>query len=92
MAGSSASSILEGAHVISNSATWRKFTDINREHAIFELLVDGRVVLDVAYNDEDVFEIAFHEASKNWIRPWESFQRIIQHGRSLADEDRKGGE
>ena len=78
--------------MISNSATWRKFTDINREHAIFELIIDGRIVLDVAYNDEGVFEIAFHEASKNWILPWESFHGIIQHGQALADEDRKADE
>jgi hypothetical protein len=67
---------------------WRKTTDINREHALFELL-DGDVpVLDVGFTDEGVFQVAFNPSIGGKAMEWGQFLKLLDEGRDLADRDR----
>ena len=67
---------------------WRKTTDINREHALFELLEDDLPLLDVGFTDEGIFEVAFNRNISGKILKWEQFQKLLDEGKSFADRDR----
>jgi hypothetical protein len=67
---------------------WRKTTDINREHALFELL-DGDVpLLDVGFTDEGVFEVAFNQSISGKVLECEQLYKLLEEDRTLADRDR----
>lgn len=69
-------------------ARWRKVTDVNRKYALFELVDDGTVLLDVGFSDNDIFEIAFHEGVSNAIVDWDRFVDILDKGRKMAEVDK----
>jgi hypothetical protein len=73
---------------ISKNYRWRKVTDIDREFAIFELLGDGKVLLDVGYSDAGVFEIVFNEEIVGLVLDWARFEELIEDGRKIAERDR----
>lgn len=68
-----------------SKATWRKATDVNREYAIFELVHDGVVLLDVGLSDSEVLEVAFHEGLANVVSPWDIFLQVLGEGRKIAE-------
>ena len=65
---------------------WRKATDINREYALFELLRNEEVILNVGFSDSDQFEISF--GNRRQIFEWEYLQKLIKEGRKLAEMDK----
>lgn len=67
---------------------WRKTTDVDREHAIFELVSGDVILLDVGFSDGGEFEIAFHEGISNQIIDWNNFLRLLQEGRRIAEIDK----
>jgi hypothetical protein len=69
-------------------AGWRKTTDVNRKYAVFELVDDGVVLLDVGFSDSDVFEIAFHEGVSNAVVDWDNLFLLLDGGRKLAEADK----
>jgi hypothetical protein len=71
-----------------SEASWRKTTDIDREYAVFELLHNGIILLDVGFSDENVFEIAFHEGLPNTIVDWDHFFAVLDKGRQMAEADK----
>lgn len=75
---------------MTNSETyrWRKTTDINREHALFELLEGEAAVLDVGFSDEGVFEVAFNPAIGGKVMSLNELQTLLNEGKALAEEDR----
>jgi len=70
-----------------DAARWRKASDINREYALFELVVGDIAVLDVGFDDDRRFEIAFNPAIGQIVDHWDRFERLIQEGRALAEAD-----
>jgi hypothetical protein len=70
------------------SYRWRKTTDINREHAIFELLDGEAPVLDVGFTDEGVFEVAFNPEIAGKVMDWDQFLVLLEEGKALAVNDR----
>ena len=73
---------------MSKNYRWRKATDINREFAIFELLADEKVVLDVGYSETGVLEIAFNKEIAGLVLEWARLQELIEDGRKMAELDR----
>ncbi len=73
---------------ISEAYRWRKISDINREHALFELLEDETPVLDVGFTDDGVFEIAFHPAISGKVMRLDRLQALLREGKALAEDDR----
>jgi hypothetical protein len=71
-----------------NELRLRKATDIKREHAIFELLADGEVILDVGYSDTGTFEVCFSQPIVGNALSWEQLREWIEEGRRMADQDR----
>ena len=71
-----------------SKASWRKTTDVNREYAVFELVHDDAVLLDVGFSDDDVFEVAFHEGVSNTVVDWNSFLRVLDSGKKIAEADK----
>lgn len=70
------------------SYRWRKTTDINREHALFELLDGESPVLDVGFTDEGVFEVAFNPEIGGKVMDWDQFLALLEEGKALAVKDR----
>ena len=67
---------------------WRKATDVNREHALFELL-DGEVpVLDAGFTDEGVFEVTFNSSISGKVVEWSKLLKLLEEGKAFADRDR----
>jgi len=66
---------------------FRKFSPIDREYPIYELIEKDRVLLDISANDDGVIEVAIHEASVNRIFEFEQLNRILMEGRKLVEND-----
>ena len=67
---------------------WRKTTDINREFATFELLLNGIPILGAGFTNSGVFEVEFFEAIKGVSFEWDRFDSLILEGRRAAENDR----
>jgi hypothetical protein len=67
---------------------WRKTTDINREHALFELLDGETLLLDVGFTDEGIFEVAFNPSISGKVMEWEQLLDLLDEGKALAERDR----
>ncbi len=67
----------------------RKATDINREFAVFELLANDMVILDVGFANSGVLEIAFSEGIAGLIVEWEQLKEFIEQAKEMAERDRQ---
>ena len=67
---------------------WRKITDINRDHPLFELLHVDVPLLDVGFTDEGSFEVAFNPSIVGRVLEFRQFVKLLDEGRSLAELDR----
>ncbi|MGO4303660.1 hypothetical protein [Cupriavidus sp. RAF12] len=67
---------------------WRKATDVNREYALFELLEDDILLLDVGFSDDGNFEIAFNPGICGKVIEWTQFLTFVDEGRALSEQDR----
>lgn len=72
----------------SDNHRWRKITDINREHALFELLDGETPVLDVGFTDEGIFEVAFNPSIGGKVLEWERLLKLLDEGKALAERHR----
>lgn len=70
-----------------SSFRFRKCSDINRDHALFELLDGETVLLDIGLSDAGVLEIAFHDGIANRVIASSELNRLLEEGRRLASSD-----
>jgi hypothetical protein len=67
---------------------WQKFSPLDREHPIFELLDDdGAILLDVSRNNDGVLEVCFHSGIRDRIVDFETVQRWLADGRDRVERD-----
>jgi hypothetical protein len=69
-------------------ARWRKTSDFQREHAIFELICQDEILLSVAFSDAGRLEILFENGIPGTLANWDDLLQILNEGRKLAEEDR----
>lgn len=69
------------------NARWRKFTDVNRDHALFELSLDETILVDVGLSDDNEWEISFHAGIAGVVTDLDSFMKVIHDGKALAEGD-----
>lgn len=55
---------------------------------MFELLVEGKQILDVGFTDDGVIEIALNPIEKGVVMDLDNFLALLDEGKSLADRDR----
>jgi hypothetical protein len=67
---------------------WRKATDIERKHSLFELIVNEEILLDVGFSDQGDFEISFNSSVSGKSFDWAGLQDWIAEGKQLAEMDR----
>lgn len=67
---------------------WQKTTDINREHALFELLDGDAPLLDMGFTDDGVLEVAFNPGISGKTMEWGQFLKLLEEGKALAVRDR----
>jgi hypothetical protein len=64
---------------------WRKFTPIDRDFPIFELLDGDIIILDVAKGDSGAFEIAFHGGASGRVFDLGMIERMIEEVKVLLE-------
>lgn len=69
------------------NARWRKFTDIEREHAIFELLQDDVILLDLGFSDTGQMEITFHRGICEFTVELDRLDQLVRDGVAIATRD-----
>ena len=67
---------------------FRKFAPVDREYPIFELVEGDDVLLDVSVSDDEVLEVALHEASRGKIFKLDDLHAILMQGKRLLEEER----
>ena len=66
---------------------FRKFSPVDREYPIFELVEGDDVLLDVSVSDDEVLEVAVHEASIGKIFKLDDLHAILLHGKRLLEAE-----
>ena len=66
---------------------FRKFSPIDREYSVFELVNNDTILLDVSTTDDGEIEVAFHEALSGKILKYDELQNFLKEGLRLAKED-----
>jgi len=66
---------------------FRKFSPVDREYSIFELVEGDDILLDVSSSDDGVLEVALHEASKGKIFKLDDLHAILMEGKRLIEEE-----
>ncbi len=76
------------------SLRFRKFSPIDREYPIFELVEGENVLLDVGATDDGLLEVAIHAAAANKLFRYDQLMELLIQGQKLLEEemqeDRKG--
>ncbi len=76
------------------SLRFRKFSPIDREYPIFELVEGENVLLDVGATDDGLLEVAIHAAAANKLFRYDQLMELLIKGQKLLEEemqeDRKG--
>lgn len=68
---------------------WRKTTDINRKYAVFELLLNERILLDAGYSDTGEYRIKFYDTITSCNFDWSTFRLLVEESLRLAEIDRQ---
>jgi hypothetical protein len=76
--------ILDGR---ANKPHFRKFSPIDREHPIFELVEDDTVLFDISRSDAGEVEVALHAGGANRIFAHNELIRLLHEGRRLVEDD-----
>lgn len=71
------------------SLRWRKFSPLDRDSPIFELLAGDVVILDVAIRDPGSFEIAFHSGASGRILDIDDFEKMLGEAKELLRKELK---
>ena len=76
------------------SLRFRKFSPIDREYPIFELVEGENVLLDIGATDDGLLEVAIHAAAVNKLFRYDQLMELLIKGQKLLEEemqeDRKG--
>jgi hypothetical protein len=64
---------------------FRRFSAIDRENPISELVDGTTILLDVSKNDQGTLEVAFHGALQGRVLSLELLERLLGEGRRLAE-------
>ncbi len=60
---------------------WRKFSPIDRDHPVLELVDSGVTILDVTVTAAGAFEIAFHPGASNRDYDLEMLEGLIANAK-----------
>jgi hypothetical protein len=66
---------------------WRKFSPIDREYPIYELMAGEVVLLDLALRDDGGIEVGFHGGATGRVLDLAVLEDMIRQGKQLLQED-----
>lgn len=66
---------------------WRKFSPIDRDFPIYELLEGEVVVLDITRDENHGFEIAFHQGALGRVFDLATVERMIAEAKLLLENE-----
>ncbi len=65
---------------------FRKFSPVEREYPIFEVVEGDAVLLDVSVSDDGVLEVALHPSGAGKIFKLDDLYAILVEGKHLLEE------
>ncbi len=68
---------------------FRKFSPLDREHPIFELVEGDTVLFDISATDEGEIEVALHEGGANKLFSYDQLVQLLAEGRRILEEEMK---
>jgi hypothetical protein len=71
------------------SLRFRKFSPIDREYPIFELVEGENVLLDIGATDEGLMEVAIHAAAANKLFRYDQLMELLIKGQKLLEDEMK---
>lgn len=66
---------------------WRKFSPIDRDFPIYELLEDEVVVFDITRGENHGFEIAFHQGASGRVFNLAMIEQMIAEAKALLEKE-----
>lgn len=66
---------------------FRKFSPIDREYPIFELVEGKNVLLDIGATDEELMEVAIHPAAANKLFRYDQLMELLIKGQKLLEDE-----
>ncbi len=73
------------------SLRFRKFSPIDREYPIFELVEGENVLLDIGATDDGLLEVAIHAAAANKLFRYDQLMELLIKGQKLLEEEMQEG-
>jgi hypothetical protein len=67
---------------------WRKFSPIEREHPIYELVHNDAIIFDVTMDDDGKLRIAFHDGASGHVFDLDVIERLIADVKVRLEEDK----
>ena len=75
----------------SSRLRWRRFSPIDRDFPIYELLDDDVIVLDVTKDEHGTLTMAFHEGASGRVLDLEVIEQLIAEVKKLLEKDAEAG-
>ena len=72
---------------MSGGLRWRKFSPIDRDFPIDELLDGDLIILDVTKGDSQKLEIAFHDGASGRVFDLETIERLVAEVKQALERD-----
>lgn len=65
----------------------RKFSPIDREHPVYEIIEGDEVLFDVSRNDAGEYEFGAHAASSGRVLPLLEITALVEEAKKLLEEE-----
>jgi hypothetical protein len=65
---------------------WRKFSPIDRDFPIYELVDGDQVVLDLTRNERGDFEVSFHEGASGRVFELVALDELLAEAKRLLSQ------
>jgi hypothetical protein len=73
---------------MSNQLRWRKFSPVDREFSIYELMDGDVVILDVTKGEHHSLEIAFHDGASGRVLDLVEIERLLSEVKILLANEK----
>ncbi|WP_437576752.1 hypothetical protein [Sorangium sp. So ce887] len=66
---------------------WRKFSALDRDFPIYELVDGDAIVLDLTGDERGNFEISFHDGARGRVLDLATLERLLAEAKSLLMQE-----
>ena len=66
---------------------FEKFSPIDREYPIFELVDGNDILFDISANDDGIIDVAFNSPACNRLFTYDQLMLLLEKGKKLLEEE-----